>query len=314
MKSFLAKLAFPFGILCLMAIAFVLLSSSDKPNELTEEQSLFSAMSAAPQGGAVPNVYSVRMPSSMTFAGEPVPLNDFEVRERIDRELMVNTYWHSSTIRMIKLAHRYFPTIEKILQEQNMPDDLKYLALAESGLTNATSGAGAKGFWQFLKATAIQYGLEVNGEVDERYHYEKATVAACKYFRKAHSKFGDYTMAAASYNMGMNGLRNQVTRQKNDYYYDLLLNDETKRYVPRILAIKEIVSNPTAYGFNIADSEKYPPVEQYREVLVDKTIPNLADFAIDQGINYKILKFYNPWLRDNKLTVQKNRYKIKIPI
>lgn len=325
MNSLLSKLAFPFGILCLLAITFVLLSSSEKPDNASANPIIAEAnatpiaepapIRAAPQsGGSMPNVYSVPMPSDLTFAGEAVPLNDFEVRERVDRELMVNTYWHSSTIRMIKLSHRYFPTIEKILAEQNMPDDLKYLALAESGLTNATSSAGAKGFWQFLKATAIQYGLEVNGEVDERYHYEKATVAACKYFRKAHSKFGDYTMAAASYNMGMNGLKNQVERQKNDYYYDLLLNTETKRYVPRILAIKAIVSNPTAYGFNIDDSEKYPPVDQYREILVDKTIPNLADFAIEQGINYKILKFYNPWLRDNKLTVLKNRYKIKIPI
>jgi len=321
MSSIHDKIVYPIGLLCILLLTFVLFSSNEKEAaaseiEVIESVSAPSTIKAIPQSGMgfQNNVYSPPMPSSMTFAGEPVPLNDFEVRERIDRELMVNTYWQSSTLKMIKLAHRYFPTIEKILQEQGMPDDLKYLALAESGLTNATSSAGAKGFWQFLKSTAIQYGMEVNGEVDERYHLEKATVGACKYFRKAKAKFGDYTMAAASYNMGMTGLKNQAVRQKNDYYYDLLLNDETKRYVPRIIAIKEIVSNPEAYGFFVQDHEKYPPVDQYREVLVDKSIPNLADFAIEQGINYKILKFYNPWLRDNVLTVQKNRYKIKIPI
>jgi len=252
------------------------------------------------------NVYPIQMPAEMYFGGERVPLEDFEVRERIDRELMVNTFWHSSTMRMIKLSHRYFPVIEEILQREGMPDDLKYVAVAESGLDNVGSPAGAKGFWQFLKSTGQQYGLEINSEVDERYHLEKATVAACKYFRKANERFGSYSNAAASYNMGMSGLSNQMKRQKNQNYYDLLLNSETKRYVPRILALKEIINNPSAYGFKVEDHQKYPPVNSFREILVDKSIPDLADFAIEQGITY--------WLRDNKLTVLKNKYKIKIPI
>jgi len=259
------------------------------------------------------NVYPLTLPKSMTFAGEAVPLSDFEVRERIDRELMVNTYWHSNTIRLIKLSHRFFPVIEKILAENGIPDDFKYIALAESGLENATSSAGAKGYWQFLKATAQSFGLEVNAEIDERYHIEKATVAACKYIKKSKSKFGSYTMAAASYNMGVNGLQKQVNRQHNIHYYDLLLNTETSRYIPRVLALKEIVQNPELYGFKIADSEKYPPVP-YSTVSVNYSISDLAAFAFKNEMNYKLLKFYNPWLRDNKLTNKsKKTYKIKVP-
>lgn len=260
------------------------------------------------------NVYPLNLPSHMTFAGESVPLNDFEVRERIDRELMVNTYWHSNTLRLIKLSHRFFPVIEQILKENDVPEDFKYVALAESGLENATSSAGAKGYWQFLKSTAQSYGLEVNSEVDERYHIEKSTKAACKYFKKAKEKFGSYTMAAASYNMGINGLQKQVDRQRNITYYDLLLNTETSRYVPRILAFKEIVQNPAQYGFKITDEEKYPPVP-FKEVKVNQPVNDLASFAFENQMNYKLLKFYNPWLRDNKLTNKSRKtYYIKVPI
>jgi len=260
------------------------------------------------------NVYPLNLPSHMSFAGESVPLNDFEVRERIDRELMTNTYWHSNTLRLIKLSHRFFPVIEQILKENDIPEDFKYVALAESGFDLVGSPAGAKGYWQFLKATAQSYGLEVNSEVDERYHIEKATKAACKYFKKAKEKFGSYTMAAASYNMGINGLQKQVDRQRNITYYDLLLNTETSRYVPRILAFKEIIQNPSQYGFKITDADKYPPVP-FKEVKVNQPVSDLASFAFQNQMNYKLLKFYNPWLRDNTLTNKSRKtYYIKVPI
>jgi len=301
---------YPVALVLLLATVVVLL--------LSNNGSSLPALSAVQPPAASPNniefnVYPLNLPSQMYFAGEKVPLDDFDVRERIDRELMVNTFWHSNTMRLIKLSHRFFPVIEKILAEKGIPDDFKYLALAESGLENATSSAGAKGYWQFLKSTATNYGLEVNDEVDERYHIEKSTIAACKYLAKSKGKFGSYTMAAASYNMGVNGLQKQVDRQHNIHYYDLLLNTETSRYIPRILALKEIIQSPELYGFKISDSEKYPPVP-FREVSVNTSISDLAAFAFKNNMNYKLLKFYNPWLRDNKLTNRNKRtYKIKVP-
>lgn len=301
-----------FGIIGILSLAVLFLLSSNEGGKGL-------ALSAAQPPAASPNniefnVYPLSLPSKMTFAGEDVPLNDFEVRERIDRELMVNTYWHSNTLRLIKLSYRFFPVIEQILRENGIPEDFKYVALAESGLENATSSAGAKGYWQFLKGTANNYGLEVSSEVDERYHIEKATRAACKYFKKARDKFGSYTMAAASYNMGMNGLQKQVDRQRNILYYDLLLNTETSRYVPRILSFKEIIQNPGKYGFKINDEDKYPPVP-FKEVTINKPINDLATFAFENKMNYKLLKFHNPWLRDNKLTNKARKtYKIKVPL
>lgn len=304
------KYIYPLVVLVLSATVIMLL--------LSNNGSRLPALSAVQPPAVSPNniefnVYPLQLPNQMTFAGEQVPLSDFEVRERIDRELMVNTYWHSNTLRLIKLSHRFFPVIEKILAEKGIPDDFKYIALAESGLENVTSSAGAKGYWQFLKSTATSYGLEVNSEVDERYHIEKSTRAACKYIEKSKSKFGSYTMAAASYNMGVNGLQKQVDRQHNIHYYDLLLNTETSRYIPRVLALKEIVQNPQLYGFKIDDSEKYPPVP-YSEISINGPVDDLAAFAFKNQMNYKLLKFYNPWLRDNKLTNKSRKtYRIKVP-
>ncbi len=311
MKS-LKPVFFTVGIVVFAAIALLMLSSStNEPNPSAKIPAAAPPV-AAPQMGVAQNVVSVPIPDVLTFAGESVPLGDIEVKERIDKELLVNTYWHSSTIQLIKRANRFFPTIERILAQEGVPDDFKYLALAESGLENATSSAGAKGYWQFLKSTATSYGLEVNGEVDERYHLEKSTRAACKYLKKERDKFGSWTMAAAAYNMGSNGLNNQKQRQKQSNYYQLLLNNETKRYVPRILALKMIVSSPSTYGFNVPMSERYPPL-QYREVTVSSSVANFADFAIQNGTTYKMLKFLNPWLRDNNLTVVKNTYLVKLP-
>jgi len=300
-------------LITLISVTIFLSSSVNAPLSSSESNasSSTSANSTALDVGF--NVSGVSIPAYLEFAGEEVPLTDWDVRERLDRELLVNTYWHSNTIRLIKLANRFFPTIERILRENNVPEDFKYVALVESGLLNVGSPAGAKGYWQFLKSTGQEYGLIINSEVDERYHIEKSTRAAAKYIKKGKGKFNSYTMSAASFNMGMNGLRKQVERQKSDSYYDLMLNDETSRYVFRILAFKEIFNNPSAYGFNIPDSELYPPYNFY-EVDVNGAIPSMADFAAKYGLSYKTLKVLNPWLRENKLTnSSKKTYKIKIP-
>lgn len=253
------------------------------------------------------------IPDDITFAGEEIPVEDFEVMERIDREFIVNTYWHSSTIISNKRANRWFPVIEPILKKNNVPDDFKYLSVAESGLDNVISPAGATGFWQFMEGTAGKYGLEVNSEVDERYHVEKSTEAACQYLKDAYKKFGSWTLAAASYNMGMAGVNNQLGRQKVNNYYNLILNSETSRYIARIVAIKYILQDPEKYGFAIDEDEMYEPLD-FEEVTVSGSVADFADYAAEYGINYKILKTYNPWLRDNSLSNRKGKtYRIKIP-
>ncbi len=253
-------------------------------------------------------------PTAVDFAGENTPLNIADVNERFDRELLVNANLHASTILILKRANRAFPIIEPILKKNGVPDDFKYLAVIESALLNAVSGSGAKGVWQFMPETAKEKGMEVNDCVDERYHLEKSTEAACKYLLTAKEKFGSWTLAAASYNGGMTGVNKQIEIQKVSNYYDLLLNDETSRYVFRILALKEIMKNPEKFGFAIPKQELYE-LFPTRKIEIDSTVNNLADLAISQGINYKILKIYNPWLRDSKLE-NKNRkkYCIEIPL
>jgi hypothetical protein len=255
-----------------------------------------------------------RFPDKIDFCGEDVPLSIADVRERLDRELIVNQNLHGSTILIIKRANRYFPIMEPILAKNNVPDDFKYLAVIESSLTNATSPAGAKGFWQFMPLTAKEKGLEVNDLVDERYHLEKSTQMACEYLIKAKEKFGSWTMAAASYNGGMAGLQKAVDQQMETNYYDLLLTDETYRYVFRILALKQIMQNKELYGFKLANEELYQPLPA-KKVEVDSAISDLAKFAKSQGVNYKILKLYNPWLRDKKLDNPTNKkYIFDLPI
>lgn len=253
-------------------------------------------------------------PTSVDFAGEETPLHISDVHERFDRELLVNANLHASTILIIKRANRAFPIIEPILKKNGVPDDFKYLAVIESALLNAVSGAGARGVWQFMPETAKEKGMEVSETVDERYHLEKSTEAACKYLISAKEKFGSWTLAAASYNGGMAGVKKQIDMQKVSTYYDLLLNDETSRYVFRILALKEIMKNPQKYGFVIDSNELYPLIPT-KKVAVDSTITDLANFAKTQGINYKLLKIYNPWLRDKSLeNKSKKNYTIEIPL
>ncbi len=247
------------------------------------------------------------------FAGEALPMDNFDVRERLDQQLLRNAYYHSSTVMNIKRARRFFKDIEKILAEQNLPSDLKYLAVAESSLTNAVSPAGAKGIWQFMNGAGREYGLEINKEVDERYHLEKATRAACKYLKSKKKKFGSWPLAAAAYNMGSAGLAREMSAQKMDNYYDLNLNRETGAYVFRIVALKELMMHPEDFGFYIEEDDKYQPLD-FVHVRVDSSIPNLGDFAMKHGITYRMLKVYNPWLISSKLTVSKGKeYLIKIP-
>lgn len=258
-------------------------------------------------------IYSLPMPEHLVFAGEPVPMADEEVQERYDRELLTNTYWQSQTILLIKRANKFFPIIEKILAKNGIPDDMKYVALAESGLQNVVSPAGASGYWQMLEATAKIYGLEVTSEVDERYHIEKATEGACRYFREAYAAFNSWPLVAASYNMGIEGLRRQMQQQGVKSYYDLLLNAETSRYVFRIIAIKEIIERPKKFGFNILPSHKYT-LQPTVKLRVPQSIPDLAKYSLRNGYNYKILKTYNPWLRKPSLTVPAGKtYFIDVP-
>lgn len=259
------------------------------------------------------NVYALPIPEYMEFAGESVPLNNPDIRERMDRELLVNTYWQSNALLMFKRANKYFPIIEPLLEKYGLPDDFKYLAVAESGLDNVRSPAGAAGFWQFLSSTGKEYGLEINDYVDERYNLELATKVAAEYLKKSKDKFGSWTAAAAAYNAGNGGVNKQMVRQDVTDYYDLLLNSETSRYVFRILAFKEIMSNPKKYGFNFRDQDLYQPIPTYN-LKVDEPVDDFAQFAKEQGINYKILKIHNPWLRDTYLkNASGKEYYIQIP-
>lgn len=242
------------------------------------------------------------VPDSIKFAEEWINLQDVDLKERFDRELIVNNFWHSNTILYIKRANRWFPMLSKVLKEEDIPQDLLYLAVIESGLTQATSPSGAKGFWQFMEPTARDYDLRVDKEVDERLHVEKSTRAACKYLKSAYKKFDSWVLAAASYNMGKGGVQLNLERQGVDSYFDLSLNSETARYVFRILAVKEIMNNPEKFGFLMKKYQYYQPINT-EKVVVNESIDNLYDWSIEQGVNIKIVRKLNPWIRTSKLTV-----------
>ena len=253
-----------------------------------------------PQRAAV-KVVPVTLPSSIEFCGEKVPLGDRDVQERLDRELLVNTYWQSQTLLIIKEYNKLRPLMEPILKEYKVPTDFIFLAAAESGFRNVVSPANAVGVWQLLKPTAEIYGLEVNDEVDERYHFEKSTEAACKYLIQAYNKFGSWTDAAASYNMGMDGFRRVKEQQQADSYYDMMLSTETQRYVFRLLAFKAILTNPQRYGFEVTENDLYHPY-RFDEVRVDSAVGNWGAFGKQFGLSYKDIKILIPWLRSHKLT------------
>ncbi|XLS27887.1 transglycosylase SLT domain-containing protein [Flavobacteriaceae bacterium M23B6Z8] len=286
---------------------------------------LINAVQSDSDEGKIPNtvvendpekLYGVRaleIPEEISFAGEEVPVEEPDIRERLDKELLVNTYWQSNALLLIKRSEKYFPVIEPILEEYGIPDDFKYLAVAESGLQNVVSPAGATGFWQLMKQTAKEYGLEVNTNVDERYHLKKSTIAACKYLQNAKKRFGTWTLAAAAYNAGQGGVKNQQERQKVTDYYDLLLGEETGRYVFRILAIKEILSAPEAYGFKLNSKDFYKRIPTY-EIELDTAVSDFAEFAKKYDINYKILKIHNPWLREAFLNnASRKNYILELP-
>jgi len=259
------------------------------------------------------NIKALKIPNGLSFAGEKVPTELDDIKERMDRELLVNTYWQSNGLLLIKRAHKYFPLIEPLLKKYGIPDDFKYLAVAESGLENNSSPAGAAGFWHFLKSSAKEYGLEVNQNVDERYNLEKSTKVAAEYLKKSKKRFGTWTLAAAAYNAGNARIARNLKKQQVTNYYDLLLNSETSRYVFRIVALKEVLSNPRKYGFEFEEDDLYN-LPDIKTVKVDTVITNIASFAKKFKTNYKELKLNNAWLRENKLNNKSRKlYKIQIP-
>ena len=290
-------------VISILALKF-LTSSTDEELENSEYQRLFNKKYS---------VFALNIPDELAFAEEEVPIDDYDIRQRFDRELLSNTYFQSNTLLLFKRANRWFPLIERILKEKNIPDDFKYLTLTESNLMHVVSPKGARGYWQLMESTAKDHGLEVNSEVDERYNVEKSTSVACLFLKRAHDIFGNWTLAAAAYNMGVEGVKKQLRKQRTSNYYDLLLNKETARYIFRILAIKEIISNPEKYGFHFRKKDLYPEVPVYT-LTIDSGIGNLAEFALQQKVNYKILKIFNPWLRKNSLSnKEKKTYKIQLP-
>jgi hypothetical protein len=295
-------LGFSIAVVSIIAIGAISMSETENAGS-PEKESLVNDY----------NVYSIAMPENLTFAGEKVPLTDPDIEERFDNELLSNVYFQSNAIKLIKKAQKYFPIIEPILKEEGIPDDFKYLAVAESALTNAVSPAGAKGFWQLMPATARELGMEVNDNVDERYDIEMSTRAACKYLNESKKNFGSWTLAAAAYNAGNAGVNRQQDRQETEEYYDLLLNNETARYVFRILALKEILEKPVAYGFNVSPEHYYKNVP-VTKVKVDVEVDDLVAFAKANKISYKVLKIHNPWLREANLNNKSGKtYYFSIP-
>jgi hypothetical protein len=246
-------------------------------------------------------VFSVPVPIDLAFGNERVPLKRLDVKENLEREFMFFTYWPASTMLMLKRANRWLPVIEPILKKYGIPDDFKYIAFIESGFTHETSSRGAGGFWQFVETTAEQYGLEVNDQVDERFHVEKSTRAACRYFLDAKKQLGTWTLAAASFNLGMGGIAEQLKVQQALSYYDLDLNEETGRYLYRILAIKAIHKKPADYGFRLRKKDLYPEIPTY-EIRIDTEHVDMAQFAQQKGVPFRVLKLLNPWIRKTSLS------------
>jgi membrane-bound lytic murein transglycosylase D len=293
----------------------VFASSTSKGGTSASAQKLSGNNSTTTTHHDLPQVIkSVNLNKDFLFAGEEFPMDNFDVRERLDRELSRNTYWHSNTLLNIKKGNKYFPLMKKILKEYDVPEDFIYLSVAESDLSNAVSPAGARGFWQFMKATGKQYGLEIGSDVDERFHLEKATVAFCKYIKGNKNRFGNWLLAAAAYNMGGTRLSKEIKAQKGKSYFDLNLNQETSRYVFRLVALKEIMTNPQDFGFYIEEADLYKPIDNYYEVEVKEPVNNWGTFAQKYNISYRMLKVYNPWLvKTNLANKNRNSYVVKIP-
>lgn len=307
LDTFFKKSIFALGIICLTLSTYFAVTSfiSIEKKDVTEKNPEKSFKDDY-------NVFAIELPEQIEFAKERMPLEIQDIKERLDKELLVNTYWQSNALLLIKRSHKYFPIIEPILEEYGVPDDFKYLAVAESGLEHVVSPAGATGFWQIMKSTAREYGLEVNDNVDERYHIEKATRVACQYLKNSKERFGSWTLAAAAYNAGNAGISRELKRQEVDDYYDLLLNPETSRYVFRIVALKHILSNAKEFGFHFEDQDLYE-IEPVNIVKVDTAVSDFVRFAEQYNMNYKTLKIHNPWLRDKHLdNYSRKEYEIKV--
>lgn len=291
----------------LLSGVFIVFQLSFKNNDTKQIQQ-------AGEAGSLPyKWYPPKLPDQMTFAGEAVPMDRWEVREEFDRQLLYNYYWQNNIMYILKLANRYFPLIEERLKANGVPEDFKYLCVAESNLQNAISKAGAVGFWQFMSYTGPGYNLEINKEVDHRYDVLRSTDAACSYLKQAYSKFGSWTAAAASYNCGQGGYNVHSTFQRTKNYYDLLLPEETNRYIFRILTFKYLIENATQMGYLLEPSDLYQPL-MTRTITVSSSVTNLADFAIKNGTTYKRLKLLNPWLRSRSLVVKAGKsYLIRLP-
>ncbi len=306
------KRSYRFIALSVAVVAGLLFINADKSIKNTEPTNPADTDSSKSTSDTY-RIKALKIPENLTFAGEKVELDKTDIRERIDRELLVNTYWQSNALLWFKRTNKYFPVIEPILKEKGVPDDFKYLSVIESDLRNVTSPAGAKGMWQMLQDAARENGLEVNSNVDERYHLEKATRAACDYLIEAKERLGSWTLAAAAYHAGNFGIEKKLEQQQVSSYYDLLAGENTERYIPRIIAAKEILTNPDKYGFEFDKEDLYELGPTYT-VEVDTAITDIASFAKGFGTNYKELKMYNPWLRENKLNNKTRRlYLIKIP-
>lgn len=282
------------GVLILSQLAF----KDDSKSKLTSDNN-----------NPAPQWHIPRTPDTISFAGEKAPLERWDVQERFDRELLFIYYQTSNIIFIKKLSNRYFPIIEERLRANGIPDDFKYLCVAESNLQHAISRSGAVGFWQFMSYTAPGYNLNISSDVDDRYNVIKATDAACKYLKTAYAKFGTWTAAAASYNCGQGGYQRQSASQRTTNYYDLQLPEETNRYIFRILSFKHLLENPESMGFNIAATDLYQPFST-RSITIEESIPDLAKFAIDQGTTYKMLKLLNPWLRSTALVIKPGKPQI----
>ena len=289
-----------------MAVSFTTCYATNHPETETEQVSA---------GSTALSYSSPKVPESVMFCGKKIDLTRFDRHERMDRELLAFAYMHSTSLQTIKRANRYFPIVEPILKEYGIPDDFKYLMAIESNCSPlARSHAGASGLWQFMQATGREYGLEVNKNIDERYHVEKSTVAACKYIKAAYAKYNDWIAVAAAYNGGQARIAGQMNKQHVNETLDLYLVEETARYVYRIIAAKIMFSNPAAFGFRLKASDLYMQVP-YKEVTVKTGISNLAAWAQNQGTTYALLKNLNPWLRDNFLqNVSGRTYVLKIPV
>jgi membrane-bound lytic murein transglycosylase D len=299
-KTVITALALAGAVIVIFGVTLGFKGSADSPT-------------APGKSGIEYSIKIFKLPDVVTFAGEKMPLENFDTRESLEREILISAYRHSSTILIIKRASRYLPLIEKILRENNIPDDFKYLVAAESDFTNVVSPAGATGFWQIMPETGKEKGMEINQVVDERYDVEKSTRFACEYFLRSYEKYGNWTLAAASYNGGRARVDEQIEMQRQNNYYDLLLSEETARYIFRVVAYKLIITDPVSFGFDIAREDLYPELK-YFDVKVDSAIDDISAFAGKFGTNYKMLKFLNPWLRKPYLTPKPNKeYLIKIP-